>query len=70
MSLLLYTGLSAQFVPQPLKAISPESAGYKAEFFDSFTKELEDSKMDMAIFGGEEKPTAIRPFLPVAPVAS
>lgn len=49
-TLLLTTGLSAQFVEQPLPAISPESAGYKAGFFDSFTKELEDSCKALGTF--------------------
>jgi CubicO group peptidase (beta-lactamase class C family) len=48
--LLFATGLSAQFIPQPLPTSSPESAGYKAGFFDSFTKELEDSSKALGAF--------------------
>jgi CubicO group peptidase (beta-lactamase class C family) len=40
----------AQFIPQPLKAVSPESAGYKTGFFDAFTKELEDSSRALGAF--------------------
>ncbi|HEX6430233.1 MAG TPA: serine hydrolase [Niastella sp.] len=42
-TLLFCNSLSAQFVEQPLPALPPELAGYKAGFFDNFTKELEDS---------------------------
>lgn len=49
-SLLTFSISFAQFVPQPLKVISPESAGYKAGFFDEFTKELEDSSKALGSF--------------------
>jgi CubicO group peptidase (beta-lactamase class C family) len=41
--IFFYNSLSAQLVQQPLANLSVESAGYKAGFFDGFTKELEDS---------------------------
>ena len=40
----------AQFVPQPLKTFSPDSAGYRTGFFDDFTKELEDSSKALGSF--------------------
>src|SRR5687767_1631542 len=49
-NLLICTLSFAQFVPQPLKTFSPDSAGYKAGFFDAFTKELEDSSKALGAF--------------------
>lgn len=48
--LLLFNFSFAQFVPQPLKTYSPDSAGYKPVFFDAFTKELEDSSKALGAF--------------------
>lgn len=48
--LLLFNYSFAQFVPQPLKTFSPDSAGFKAGFFDAFTKELEDSSKALGAF--------------------
>jgi CubicO group peptidase (beta-lactamase class C family) len=48
--LLTFNSSFAQFVPQPLKTISPESAGFTATFFDNFTKELEDSSKALGAF--------------------
>lgn len=42
--------LSAQFVPQPLKTFSPDSAGFKPGFLDAFTKELQDSSKALGAF--------------------
>jgi CubicO group peptidase (beta-lactamase class C family) len=49
-SLFLFNFSFAQFVPQPLKTFSPDSAGFKAGFLDSFTKELEDSSKALGAF--------------------
>ena len=49
-TLLLFNATFAQFVPQPLKTFSPDSAGFKAGFFDAFTKELEDSSKALGAF--------------------
>jgi CubicO group peptidase (beta-lactamase class C family) len=49
-SLLTFSISFAQFVPQPLKTFSPDSAGYRAGFFDDFTKELEDSSKALGSF--------------------
>jgi hypothetical protein len=40
----------AQFLPQPLKNFSPDSAGFKPGFFDAFTKELQDSSKALGAF--------------------
>jgi CubicO group peptidase (beta-lactamase class C family) len=49
-ALLLFNISFAQFVPQPLKTYSPDSAGFKAGFLDAFTKELEDSSKALGAF--------------------
>jgi CubicO group peptidase (beta-lactamase class C family) len=49
-SLLTFSFSFAQFVPQPLKTFSPDSAGFKSGFFDGFTKELEDSSKALGAF--------------------
>jgi CubicO group peptidase (beta-lactamase class C family) len=48
--LLLFNFSFAQFVPQPLKTFSPDSAGFKTGFLDAFTKELEDSSKALGAF--------------------
>jgi CubicO group peptidase (beta-lactamase class C family) len=50
LGLLTFNISFAQFVPQPLKAISAESAGFKAKFLEDFTKELEDSSKALGAF--------------------
>ncbi|WP_205510525.1 serine hydrolase domain-containing protein [Longitalea arenae] len=49
-SLFIFSISFAQFVPQPLKNFSPDSAGFKPGFFDAFTKELEDSSKALGAF--------------------
>lgn len=49
-TLLLFNLSFAQFVPQPLKTFSPDSAGLKPGFLDAFTKELEDSSKALGAF--------------------
>jgi CubicO group peptidase (beta-lactamase class C family) len=49
-ALLFFSISFAQLVPQPLKTFSPDSAGFKAGFFDAFTKELEDSSKALGAF--------------------
>ena len=48
---LLIVNISfAQFVPQPLKTISAESAGFTTKFFEDFTRELQDSSKALGAF--------------------
>ncbi len=48
--LLTFSVSLSQFVPQPLKNFSPDSAGFKPGFLDEFTNELQDSSKALGAF--------------------